>query len=426
MTGWPRQLQFWAMTHPLRLTWTDLPLARLPMPRGEMVLHRSLTSGLCRRAGDPPGTFWGIGDRGPNIKPKDAAGRYGLDHLAPLAAFEGAKIMPLPEAGPALARFRLIGERIELEELLPLTAPDGTALNGLPPPELPPPELTGAETEPVFALDGTALPPGTRGADSEGIAARRDGKFWVAEEYGPSLLLVRADGVAQERLVPAGSAARYAGSPIPVREGLPAIAAARKLNRGFEGLAMSPDGAVLYAAFQSPLAHPDRAAHEAGEVVRIWALDADDGSFRCEYAYPLDPPEAFRRDAEAGAVSKSDIKVSELAMPDDGSLLVLERITLSTHIYRVRPDAPLPAMLSDPEARPTLEQLGRNPAVPLLAKELVFSTDQAREVCGDLEGMIVLDGGELLLSNDSDYGTEGAETQFWRVELEGAGIGQAS
>jgi hypothetical protein len=393
-----------------RLAWTDVALESVPTPKGEMALHRSLTSGLCHRAGDPAGTFWGVGDRGPNIKPKDAVSRYGLDHLAPLAALEGAKVMPTPEVGPALARFRLVGERVELEAVSPLHAADGTPLNGLPPPE-----FEGAETEPAFALDGSPLPSSPDGADSEGIAARSDGMFWIAEEYGPSLLLVDENGMVHRRLIPEGSAARYAGSRLPVVEALPALAAARKLNRGFEALAMSPDGATLYAAFQSPLAHPDRAAHDHGDVVRIWALDATSGAFRAEYAYPLDAPESFLRDCAEGPVIKGDVKVSELAALDDGSLLVLERVTLSTHIYRVTLGEALPAAFIDPAHRPTLEQLGQQGSLALLSKVRVMSSDDHPEVCGDLEGLIVLGDGSLLLSNDSDYGTEGAVTQFWRV-----------
>ncbi len=393
-----------------RLAWIDAPLAVVAVPTGSIDLHRSLTSGLTQRAGDPPGVFWGVGDRGPNIKPRDAVERYGLNQLAPLAALDGAKIMPLPDCGPALARFRLERDSVELEAVMPLHAGDGTPLDGLPPPA-----LAGAETEPTFRLDGTALPSSTNGADSEGIAARPDGRFWIAEEYGPSLLLVRDDGVVERRLVPQGSGARYAGSAIATDDTLPAIAAARKLNRGFEGLAITPDGETLYAAFQSPLAHPDRAAHEQGTLVRIWALDARTGAFLREHAYPLDPPEHFARDAAAGSVVAGDVKISELACLADGSLLVLERITLSTQIYRVQPATPLPPQFCDPAHRPTLEQLGPDAELPLLSKQLVFSTDAVPAVCGDLEGMIVLGDGSLLLANDSDYGTEGAVTQFWLV-----------
>lgn len=400
------------MLNPRRLTWTDIPLGAPSTPRGEMALHRSLTSGLCRRAGDPPGVFWGVGDRGPNLGPGDAAKLYGLSHLAPLAAHGGAKIMPLPEVGPALARFRLEGEQVLLEAVLPLRCPDGTLLDGLPPPR-----FAGAETEPVFGLDGAPLPTSVHGADSEGIAARRDGLFWIAEEYGPSLLLVEPGGTVIRRLVPRGSADRFAGSAIPIIATLPPIALARKLNRGFEALALSGDGAVLYVAFQSPLAHPDRAAHDAGDLVRIWALDAQSGDFMAEYAYPLDPADSFTRDVDAGPVSASDVKVSEMTCLPDGSLLVLERITHSTHFYRVRLGEALPTALIDPAHRPTLEQVGQagmqDASWPLLAKESVVSTDVCSQVCGDLEGLIVLDDGTLLAANDSDYGTGGAQTQFW-------------
>ena len=204
---------------------------------------------------------------------------------------------------------------------------------------------------------------------------------------------------------------------------LPRLAAARKLNRGFEALALSADGKELILAFQSPLAHPDRAAHKHSGIVRIWALDARDGVFLREYAYPLGPPESFLRDCAAGPVERGDVKISEIASLPGGGLLVLERVTLSTHVHRIRldPEAALPSEWLDPSRRPTLEQMTRAgleaAGVPLLEKTLVLSTDDHPEVCGDLEGMILLDAQTLLLVNDSDYGTEGADTQFWKVDF---------
>ena len=393
-----------------RLRWRDALLADLAMPIGTMRLTASLTSGLARALHDPPGVFWGIGDRGPNLKPKAALERYGLTALAPFVELDGAKVMPLPAAGPTLARFRLEGDTVVLEAAMPLRSGDGSGLSGLPPPAAP-----GRQTEPALALDGTRLGCDPDGADTEGLAALPDGRFWIAEEYGPSLLLVGRDGTVERRLVPVGMAQAFAGSRVPVAEALPSLAAARKLNRGFEGLALSPHASLLYAAFQSPLAHPDRAAHEVSDVVRIWALDAATGALVHEFAYPLDPPESFRRDAE---VRREDIKLSELAALPDGSLLVLERATLSTRFYRIAPapELALPAEFLDPERRPTLEQLGAE-GVPVLQKQLVFSTDDHPEIDGDLEGLIVLDECTLLIANDSDYGAEGAETRFWRVTL---------
>jgi hypothetical protein len=128
----------------------------------------------------------------------------------------------------------------------------------------------------------------------------------------------------------------------------------------------------------------------------------------------LGPPEGFRRDMAEGRVKRDDIKVSELTMLGDGSLLVLERVTQSTHIYRVWPEPALAPEWRDPARRPTLEQLGSG-GVTSLAKQLVFSSDDHPEVCADLEGMIMLAPTVMLLASDSDYGTEGAETEFWRV-----------
>ena len=401
-----------------RLGWSDALLAELVLPAGVMRLTCSLTSGLTRARHDPPDVFWGVGDRGPNIKPAAAVERYGLTQLASHMAVDGAKIMPLPGEGPSLARFRIAGSQVVLESHVRLTTPTGLALSGLPPPADP-----EHESEPALTLSGAPLGCDADGADTEGIAALPDGRFWIAEEYVPSLLLVTRDGVAERRIVPQGSARFLGGSAIPVIEALPALAQSRKLNRGFEALALSPDGALLYVAFQSPLAHPDRLAHEQSDVVRIWALDARSGDLLQEFAYPLDAPELFRRDAGQGAVARRDIKVSELACLDDGSLLVLERATLSTRIHRVWPvtAAALPAIMADPGHRPTLEQLGASgmlqEGLPLLAKQLVLSTDDYPEIGGDLEGMIVLGPDTLLLANDSDYGTEGAETGFWKVTL---------
>ena len=401
-----------------RLSWSDAHLADIALPSATMHLTRSLASGLCQSPLDPPDIFWGVGDRGPNIKPDSAADRYGVEHLRPLAAIDGAKIMPLPSTGPALARFRIADNAVLLEAVIEIMDENSRPIGGLPVPY-----SKHAEFEPVYDLSGNALPTDPNGADSEGITAMPDGTFWIAEEYGPSLLNIDRDGRVIVRWVPHGLGPSFNGAAYPIVEALPAIATARKLNRGFEAIAASSDGNNLYVAFQSPLAHPDREAHEQSRHVRIWQLDATNGALSAEYIYPLDDPDSFLRDANAGKVSRDDIKISEIQLPGDGGMLVLERITLSTKIYRVElsTGATAPAALSHPETRPTLEQMSRKDlkaaGITVLDKTLVFSSDDHPEICADLEGMILLSANELLLSNDSDFGIEGAETQFWRVLL---------
>lgn len=402
-----------------RLSWSDTHLADIALPTGTMRLTRSLASGLCQSPADTSDIFWGIGDRGPNIKPGAAADRYGTEYLRPLAAIDGAKIMPLPSTGPALARFRMCGDAVFLEAVIDITDTRGTAISGLPVPY-----GQHAEFEPVYDLSGTPLPTDPNGTDSEGITAMPDGSFWVAEEYGPSLLHVDREGCVIVRWVPHGLGPSFDGATYPVLEALPAIASARKLNRGFEAIAASNDGSSLFVAFQSPLAHPDREAHERSRNVRIWQLDAETGALLAEHIYPLDDPDSFARDAESGKVSRDDIKVSEIQLMHDGDMLVLERITQTTKIYRValHASAAAQASLSHPETRPSLEQMSRKvlkaAGITILDKTLVFSSDDHPEICADLEGMILLGPSEFLLSNDSDFGIEGAETQFWRVLLE--------
>lgn len=401
-----------------RLSWTDAHLADFSLPTKTMSLTRSLASGLCRSMIDDPGVFWGIGDRGPNIKPRAIADRYGAEHLRSLSAFDGAKVMPLPQVGPAIARFRMIDDAIMLEEVIELTDSRGRAISGLP--------VSGAahsEQEPVYDLSGMPLGTDPGGADTEGIAALLDGTFWTAEEYGPSLLHIDRRGRVLTRWVPEGQGHFFASAGYPIEEKLPSLAAARKLNRGFEGVTAAPDGSSVIVAFQSPLAHPDRQAHEHSRHVRIWELDGTSGNLTAEYVYPLDDPKTFRRDAAAGKVGSDDIKISEIQLLADGTLLVLERISLTTKIYRVdlggEPSIARP--LADPDMRPTLEQMSsrelRAAGISVLSKKLVFSSDDHPAICGDLEGMILLDEETLLLVNDSDFGIEGAETQFWSVRL---------
>ena len=76
--------------HVVRMAFDDEVLSVIDLPKGALRLTRGPGSGLARRVGDPPGTFWAIGDRGPNMKIELAVGRYGLHHLEPFAALDTA------------------------------------------------------------------------------------------------------------------------------------------------------------------------------------------------------------------------------------------------------------------------------------------------------------------------------------------------
>ncbi len=304
---------------------------------------------------------------------------------------------------------------MELLKALSLRDRHGRAISGLP--------LPGevGEDEGAFDLRGQPLGADPCGADTEGIAALDDGTFWVADEYGPSLLRVDADGQVLFRVVPKGASAALRDARYPVRAILPAIARRRRLNRGFEALALSKNGRHLHVLFQSALSHPNRVASELGRYARLWTLDAQTGRFLSQHLYPFDPPQSFARDARAGEVSGADLKICDAVSVGARELLVLERISRTAKVYRVQlqAGAVTPRRFMEPATRPTLEQLSPErlleAGIPLLRKTLVFSTDDATKVDRDLEGLVLLSPRELLLVNDNDFGIEGARTRFWRV-----------
>jgi hypothetical protein len=356
------------------LKWRDPPLAAIDTPKDRLRLTLSPGSGLSRRAGDPPGRVWGLGDRGPNLKIKTAIKAYGLDVLKPLKDLEGAKVLPLPDFQPMLVELQVGPERVELVRQLPLRT-GGEPMLGRPLPG-----GDSARMEPVFDVAGRPLEPSPRGCDPEGVAALADGSFWVSEEYGPSLMAVGADGVLRTRWVPEGVDLPGA-EPV-----LPARALRRRLNRGFEGLTVSADEAWLYLVFQSALADAPQ------DSTLIWKLDARDGSLCGEFIYPFDAPDSFPRDLAAGEADLESLKVCELVWLAPERLLVLERITRDARLYVVDLTTPGP-----------------------LAKTLAFTTDDHPSFAQDLEGATLLSDREVLLATDNDFGVEAAETRFYRL-----------
>jgi hypothetical protein len=287
--------------------------------------------------------------------------------------------MPMPDAGPEIAVLNIEGRAVKLRNRIELRTRSGRRLSGR--------ALPGGEMEQVFDVDGAPVAPDALGADTEAIATMPGGGFFLAEEYGPSLLKADADGVVSERWVAAGRETLLAHSDLVVRGVLPAAAAGRRVNRGFEALAASPDGAFLYLALQSAL------RSESNDSVPVWKLDARTGALLGEWRYPFDAPSSFRRDATRRAVGVGDLKICEFAWLAEDRLVVLERIAHSTKLYDV--------------------DLSRLPE-----KTLLVSSDDYPEIDSDIEGMALLSPTEILICSDNDFSVEGAATGFWRIVFE--------
>jgi hypothetical protein len=196
-----------------------------------------------------------------------------------------------------------------------------------------------------------------------------------------------ASGIVSERWVAAGREAELSHPDIDVRGVLPAAAARRRVNRGFEALAASADGSFLYLALQSAQRGEDE------NFVPVWKLDARTGALAGEWLYPFDPPSSFQRDAKRRKVDAGDLKICEFAWAGDDRLIVLERIAHSTKLYDV-----------DLRCLPE--------------KRLLISSDNFLEIDPDIEGMTLLSSTEILICSDNDFGVEGAETGFWRITFD--------
>lgn len=241
--------------------------------------------------------------------------------------------------------------------------------------------------------------------DPEAMVAMDDGTFWIADEFGPSLVHVGADGALLDKpayiAVPPALRDFARGSPYLRTPDHPDFRALRtdtsrrdlaNLPRsgGIEGLARMADGSLLYAAVEKGL------------------LDDPDPARRVIIEF--DPA---RRNVTGRAWSyratAPNVSLSSLESDGTGGLLVLERdpgegrLALVKRVYRVVP--------------------GRVDAEGFLVRELVcdlLAVDDARGLTRRERGavglgehftmphvtpecLLLVDGATLLVANDNNY-----------------------
>ncbi|MFF7848546.1 esterase-like activity of phytase family protein [Streptomyces sp. NPDC007910] len=346
------------------------------------------------------GEYWTVTDRGPNGQIE-----IGKDKR---------RTFPVPGFDPAIVKIRVAGGRIQVLKTLPITTSRGTPVTGLP-------NQPGRDEAPYAYDASTPLPYDPNGLDTEGIVRDRDGGFWLVDEYGPSLVHVSAKGRVLARHVPKGL--KLTGADYPVVESLPAIFLKRKINRGFEGLALLPGG-DLVLGLQSPLLNPDEAAGKESRTTRLLRFSPRENRVTAEYAYRFDPVGTV----EPGQTKTSELKLSALVALGGDRLLVQERTDKAARLYevRLRRSADILGSVWDaPATRPGLEQLDDPAAarVPVLRKDLVIDLNTVKGVPGKIEGIAVEGSSTLVLLNDNDFGmTDGPGAFDARGRLIDSGV----
>ena len=403
-------------------------------------------SGAYHRAGEPNNQFYTITDRGPNIK----CGEVG-EVLATLnndpslettfsdfcgEGHDKDKVFPKPSFTPTIYQWQIEqnedGLTTRILTRIPLKNNKGELISGLTN------DFTVTNTEQAFDTMGKPLAFDNQGLDTEALIRLQDGSFWLSDEYAPSLIHVASDGTIIQRVVPVGVAADLADADYPIAGLLPDILKSRKLNRGIESLAISPDEQFLYFIMQSPLANPDTSTYKNSRTVRImkYALtNGELGDTIGEYLYELDRPQSFATSSGLGDVGKSQssVKISEMLALANDDLIILERINATTKLYRIALSTgdnilnqPIHNGLVDnneSSEQKTLEQvysLAAHNAKPVI-KHLAFNslTDlpQGVSLANKIEGIALLDDDYLALINDNDFGINGDDTQVTLLKL---------
>jgi hypothetical protein len=396
-------------------------LSNVTFERGNSLnLTVGVGSGAFHFSEDPSDEFYTVTDRGPNIDCDDVD-TIGIADFCKNAAGvvdENGKVFPNPDFTPTIYKFNIdtsgalgIKTSYEVKETIPLRDRDNNPITGLPNP------LVVMTTEAGYDNEGQLLAFDPEGVDTEAVIKLANGTFWLAEEYAPSLIHTAANGRILERVVPEGVAANLADANYTISGNLPGILKKRQLNRGIESLAVSPDEQYLYFMMQSPLANPTVEAYQNSRYVRLFKVSLLSGNMDeviGEYIYELDLPEAFTAD---NSTKQNDVKVSEMVALALDELIILERITRHTKLYRVNLNDATNILGTQWDSEiappPSLEELTNLTAqgITPLTKTLVFnSPNDASDLAFKIESIALLSNEYAVLINDNDFNIQDTQT----------------
>ena len=271
-----------------------------------------------------------------------------------------------------------------------------------------------------------------RSFDPEGLVVGKKGTLFVADEYGPSVYEFDRNGKFLRALqTPANLLPREAGNALNFVDGRPTVTTGRQDNRGFEGLARTPDGSKLYAIMQDPLVN--EGAQNDGRRsrnLRIVEFDAATGKPGKQFIYQLEAlADINARIPAADAFSATNqgrsIGVSTIVAVSDTKFLVIERDNRGLGVDALIGNQPPPAVASkrvyliditgatDVSALSLADTSTLPGGVVAVSKTLALDVQAALVAAGltlpeKLEGLTIgpqLDDGTfaLLLGTDNDF-----------------------
>lgn len=365
-------------------------LDKLELNNKTLVFDVGIGSGAYHFKGDKKNVFYTITDRGVNIKCKDSKKVIGKE------VCKKGKIFPVPNFAPTIYKISLHKNWYKVLEKIQIKDRDGIPLSG----------ISNKGTEKAFDIKGKEIAYDSHGIDAEALVKLSDGTFWIAEEYGASILHIAQDGRVLKRVVPSGFENNIQDANYNISPTLPAIIQKRKLNRGIESLGVSLDEKYLYFSMQSPLANPSKKAYSNSKNVRIFKYDIKDDKTVGEYVYQIDSANSFKLD---NANKQSSVKISELVVSADDELIILERVSKTTKFYKVKlENSILNSKWDDINTSPSLEE--NSEYKDYMKKELVLDTSNLNGMPTKVEGIAYIDENHWILVNDNDFSIKNDKT----------------
>jgi hypothetical protein len=282
-----------------------------------------------------------------------------------------------------------------------------------------------------------------RSFDPEGLVIDpRTGHLLVSDEYGPSVYEFSRRGTLLRIFqTPANLIPKVGAVVNDVADRDGGLNAGRQDNRGFEGLAITPDGHRLFAVLQDPLVNePGPNNGRNGRNVRIVVFDNDPhsatyGTSVAQYAYQLElQADVAKRITDAGGTATPtdprqgrNIGLSAIAAINDHEFLVVERdnrgigvddpvganVVGSKRVFKIDvlgatdiADRGLPSDGNLAGAVPPIVPVTKSPEVfiDLAANTLLPNGKLAEKWEGLTIGPRLRHGGFLILTgNDNDY-----------------------
>lgn len=394
------------------------PLVAAAFPNG---FPPSYGSGLAfkRKTHNGELEFYCLTDRGPNGDGPNLPSLRGKGKT-------GSKMFPAPGFTPSIGLLRASPSGAVLVSRQPIMHAADTVASGLPIPY-----ASGAMPEevPLFdSLQGGAEGRdmfSVHGIDSEAIAWDPKRKaLWIADEYGPCLLRVDpATGLIAQRFGP--------GS------GLPKVLEKRRANRGMEGMTIDPASDRIHAFLQSPLSDGKTHYSVTGDTEKLeryarflrWIeFDPETGKTVRMLAYPLDSAEYA--DGRTG-----NAKLGDLVALGDGKFVVIEQgegphgAMVNKLVLVEIADA---SDIAGEQFNPATSDLEKSSmlgepvegadwsAVTPLKKTLLLTLNEIGWVAEKAEGLALVDGCTLAMTNDNDFGLK---TRLF--DASGAQVGHA-